>query len=129
MQAKARLKRYRQSVLKAAMEGRLTEDWRKKHRDEIEPASILLERILQERWEKWEAEQLAQMKAKGKMPKDDKWKNKYKESPGPDTSKLSELPERWVWTNVQQLSKVSGGLTKNSKRNIYPKKLPYLPSC
>ena len=126
LQAKARLKRYRQSVLKAAMEGRLTEDWRKKHRDEIEPASILLERILQERWEKWEAEQLAQMKAKGKMPKDDKWKNKYKESPGPDTSKLSELPERWVWTNVQQLSKVSGGLTKNSKRNIYPKKLPYL---
>ena len=28
---------------------------------------------------KWEAEQLEQMKAKEKMPKDDKWKAKYKE--------------------------------------------------
>ena len=32
LQAKARLKRYRQSVLKVAMEGKLTKDWRKKHR-------------------------------------------------------------------------------------------------
>ena len=35
----AQLKRYRQSVLKAAFEGRLTETWRAEHRDEIEPAS------------------------------------------------------------------------------------------
>ena len=126
LQARARLKRYRQSVLKAAMDGKLTEDWRKKHGNEIVPASVLLDRVLKERREKWEAEQLEQMMIKGKMPKDDKWKNKYKEPPGPDTSKLSELPEGWVWTNIQQLSKVSGGLTKNSKRNTYPKKLPYL---
>ncbi len=111
LQAKARLKRYRQSVLKAAMDGKLTEDWRKTHEGEIEPASVLLNRILKERREKWEAEQLEQMKANGKMPKDDKWKNKYKEPLEPDTSKLSELPEGWMWTNIQQLSKVSGGLT------------------
>ena len=35
----AQLKRYRQSVLKAAFEGKLTEAWRAEHRDEIEPAS------------------------------------------------------------------------------------------
>ena len=35
----AQLKRYRQSVLKAAFEGKLTEDWRAEHQDEIEPAS------------------------------------------------------------------------------------------
>ena len=33
----AQLKRYRQSVLKAAFEGKLTEAWRAEHRDEIEP--------------------------------------------------------------------------------------------
>lgn len=35
----AQLKRYRQSVLKAAFEGKLTETWRAEHQDEIEPAS------------------------------------------------------------------------------------------
>ena len=33
------LKRYRQSVLKAAFEGKLTEAWRAEYQDEIEPAS------------------------------------------------------------------------------------------
>ena len=125
MQAKARLKRYRQSVLKAAMDGKLTEDWRKKHGNEIEPASVLLERILKERREKWEAEQLAKYTEPGKTPPKN-WRDKYKKPKGPDTSKLPLLPEGWEWANVQQISKVSGGLTKNSKRDIYPKKLPYL---
>ena len=35
--AKAQLRRYRQAVLKAAVEGRLTEEWRKAH-PEVEPA-------------------------------------------------------------------------------------------
>ena len=43
----AQLKRYRQSVLKAAFEGKLTETWRAEHQDEIEPASTLLERVSQ----------------------------------------------------------------------------------
>ena len=45
---KANLKRYKSAVLKAATEGKLTEDWRKQHPD-VEPASKLLERILTER--------------------------------------------------------------------------------
>ena len=44
---RANLKRYRAAVLKAAVEGKLTEDWRAKHPD-TEPASVLLERILTE---------------------------------------------------------------------------------
>ena len=117
LQAKARLKRYRQSVLKAAMEGKLTEDWRKEHGDEIEPASVLLDRILKERREKWETEQLEQMMTKGKTPKDDKWKNKYKESLGPDTSKLSDLPERWVWVTLPQIGELNRGKSKHRPRN------------
>ncbi len=125
LQAKARLKRYRQSVLKAAMDGKMTKDWRKKHGGEIEPVSILLGRILKERREKWEAEQLAKYKEQGKTPPKN-WRDKYKEPKGPDASKLPMLPEGWEWANVQQLSQVSGGLTKNSKRNTYSQKLPYL---
>lgn len=46
---KAQLKRYRQSVLKAAMEGKLTKEWREIHKGEIEPASVLLDKIKEER--------------------------------------------------------------------------------
>lgn len=42
---KAQLKRYRQAVLKYAFEGKLTEEWRKTHKDQIEPTKKLLERI------------------------------------------------------------------------------------
>ena len=100
--AQSQLKQYRQSVLKAAFEGKLTEAWRVEHQDKIEPASVLLERILKERREKWEAEQLEQMKAKGKIPKDDKWKAKYKEPVAPDTNDLPELPNGWKWVKLGQ---------------------------
>ena len=46
---KAQLKRYRQAVLKAAFEGKLTAEWREAHQDELDPASMLLERIEAER--------------------------------------------------------------------------------
>ena len=101
--AQSQLKRYRQSVLKAAFEGKLTEAWRVKHQAEITPASALLERILKERRKKWEAEQLEQMQAKGKMPKDDKWKAKYKEPVAPDTSDLPKLSKGWTWATIEQL--------------------------
>ena len=100
----SQLKRYRQSVLKAAFEGKLTETWRAEHQGEIEPVSVLLERILKERREKWEAEQLEQMKAKGKIPKDDRWKAKYKEPIAPDTSNLPELPNGWKWVKLGQVT-------------------------
>ena len=107
----AQLKRYRQSVLKAAFEGKLTEAWRAEHQDEIEPASVLLKRILKERREKWATEQLEQMKAKGKILKDDKWKAKYKEPVAPDTSELPDLPKGWVWVKLEQVTYI---VTKGS---------------
>ena len=111
----AQLKRYRQSVLKAAFEGKLTETWRAEHQDEIEPASVLLERILKERRERWEAEQIEQMKAKGGVPKDDKWKAKYKEPTPPDTSELTELPKGWIWATVEQLlTKIQYGSSRKT---------------
>ncbi|MBD2215128.1 restriction endonuclease subunit S [Nostoc linckia FACHB-104] len=101
---KAKLKRYRQAVLKAAVEGNLTKEWREANQGELEPASVLLERILKQRREKWEAEQLAKMKAQSKTPKDDNWKLKYKEPIAPDISDLPELPDSWCWASLEELS-------------------------
>jgi type I restriction enzyme S subunit len=98
----ANLQRYRASVLKAAVEGRLTQQWRAEHPD-VEPADQLLQRILHERREKWEQDQLAKYEAKGKKPPKN-WKDKYKEPAAPDTTNLPELPKGWCWATAQQLT-------------------------
>ncbi len=88
---KANLKRYRASVLKAAVEGRLVPTEAELARAEgrgYEPASVLLERILKERRKKWEEA--------GR-------KGKYKEPAAPDTDGLPKLPEGWCWATVEQL--------------------------
>jgi type I restriction enzyme S subunit len=82
---KVNLKRYKAAVLKAAVEGKLTEDWRKQHPNS-EPASRLLERILAERPVKWNG------------------RGKYKEPAKPDTSNLPPLPEKWTRASVDQLT-------------------------
>lgn len=112
--AKSNLERYRASVLKAACEGRLVLTEAELARAEgrtYEPASELLARILKERRERWEADQLARMKARGKPPKDDAWKKKYPEPAAPDTSALPELPEGWCWGVIDQLSDAERSVT------------------
>lgn len=99
---KANFKRYKSAVLKAAVEGKLTEAWRKQHPD-TEPASKLLQRNLAERRAKWEQAELAKMQAKGKIPKDDAWKKKYPELATPDTSDLPEIPEGWQWVSWEKV--------------------------
>lgn len=77
---KAHLKRY-----KAAVEGKLTEDWRKQHPD-VEPASKLLECIVAERRAKWNG------------------KGQYKEPVEASVSNLPSLPHGWAWATVAQLT-------------------------
>jgi len=93
---KKQLKQYRQAVLKHAFEGKLTEEWRKEQLKDPnsplnkEPASVLLERIKEER----------KNQAKGK----------YKELPPIDTKGLPELPEGWVWVYLDNISsKITDG--------------------
>jgi type I restriction enzyme S subunit len=108
----ANLKRYRASVLKAACEGRLVpteaELANKEGRD-YEPADKLLERILCERRARWEADTLVKMQASGKPPKDDRWKQKYKEPSAPDTTNLPELPGGWCWAGLEQIAFFQNG--------------------
>jgi len=89
--AERNLKRYRASVLKAAVEGRLVPTeaaLAKQEGRDYEPASVLLERILAERRRRWS--------------ESDK-KGKYQEPAPPDTSNLPVLPEGWCWATLSQL--------------------------
>lgn len=116
-QAKAKLQQYRQSVLKDAVTGKLTEQWRAQNVDMLEPAEHLLERILDECRANWEAEQLKAFEEKGKTPKNDKWKDKYKEPPQADLSSLPEIPDGWTWTTITQLGELNRGKSKHRPRN------------
>jgi type I restriction enzyme S subunit len=98
--AQAQLKLYRQSVLKAACEGKLvpTEaELARAQGREYEAADVLLARILKERREKWDG------------------KGKYREAVAPETNGLSELPEGWCLVNV-------GQITDSMKNGIYKPK-------
>jgi type I restriction enzyme, S subunit len=97
---KVNLKRYKAAVLKAAVEGKLTEDWRKTHPN-VEPASKLLERIFSERRVKWN----------GKGP--------YKEPTKPETSSLPPLPKSWIWTNLGQMFNICIGATPSRGKAEY----------
>ena len=96
--AQANLERHRASVLKAAVEGRLTERWRREN-PPGETGEDLLQRILAERRRLWETEQLAKFEAKGRKPPRN-WKAKYKEPVEPDTSGFPVL----------RLSAITGGV-------------------
>ncbi|MEQ1795334.1 MAG: restriction endonuclease subunit S [Nitrospira sp.] len=100
---KANLKRYKAAVLKAAVEGKLTEAWRKQHPN-VEPASKLLERILAERRAHWEKNELSKMKARDASRKHESWKKRYKEAERPKPGEIYEIPKSWVWTNLGELS-------------------------
>jgi type I restriction enzyme, S subunit len=85
------LKRYRASVLKSAVDGRLVPTeaaLAKEEGRDYEPASVLLERILTERRHRWSES--------GK-------KIRYQEPTPPDATNLPDLPEGWCWTTVDSL--------------------------
>jgi type I restriction enzyme S subunit len=86
---KAQLKRYRQAVLKYAFEGKLTQEWREANKDKLEPASVLLERIKEER----------KKNAGGK----------FKKLPPVNITDSPELPKGWGWARVGQIGSVLGG--------------------
>ncbi|RQW27161.1 restriction endonuclease [Rhodobacteraceae bacterium CH30] len=100
--AQQKLAQYRQSLLKAAVEGALTADWRVQH-TVSENGQQLLTRILSERRARWEAKQLARFAAQGKAPPKN-WQQKYPEPVAPDTTDLPKLPEGWVWASMGQLT-------------------------
>lgn len=128
--AQKKLQQYRQSLLKAAVEGALTAPWREAQRQRgtlTETGTQLLQRILTERRDRWEAKQLAKFKEQGKAPPKD-WQKKYPEPVQPDTPDLPELPEGWVWASLDMLGEIASGVAKGTKRdgNVSVREVPYL---
>ncbi|BBN59964.1 restriction endonuclease subunit S [Hydrogenovibrio marinus] len=127
--AKEKLKQYRQSVLKAAVTGELTKDWRQANQHKIEPADQLLQRILTERRQRWEQQQLDQFVAKGQIPKNDKWKEKYKAPCSPNLDGLNKLPKEWQWATFEQVGeRVTVGHVGSMKNEYVEKGIPFLRS-
>jgi len=125
----ANLKRYRAAVLKAAYEGRLvpTEaELARKEGRSYETGEQLLARILKERRAKWEADQLAKMRASSKQPKNDDWKKKYVEPEPPDATNLPSLPGGWVWAKIRQVGQVQLGRQRAPKHHKGQNMRPYL---
>ncbi len=120
----ALLDRFRQSVLAAAFRGDLTADWRAKHPD-VEPASVLLERIRAERKVRWiaaeaekaraRAQKRAEKKGQAWGPEQDakaletgrkKAEKKYTEPEpvDPEAEGLPELPKGWCWARSESVT-------------------------
>ena len=100
--ASGKLKVYRDSVLKTAIEGQLTAAWRTKHPD-IGSASELLDSILSERRRQWEEDQLKKFKAMGKEPARN-WKDKYEKPVAPDLTDLPPIPTGWSVASMDMLT-------------------------
>ena len=88
--ARADLEVYRRALLKAAVTGELTADWRAAN-PRRETGADLLSRILAERRARWHAEP----RNKGK---------RYQDPAAPDISGLPTLPDGWVWASLGQLT-------------------------
>jgi type I restriction enzyme, S subunit len=104
----AQLKHYRQAVLKAAFEGKLTEQWRLLNKDKIEPATILFEEI------------------KGYRTKRNI--KQWNSPTGINLPALSKIPESWIWVNAQEVCEnITNGYTpKGSELNKPNAEIPFI---
>ena len=108
---KAKLKRYKASVLKDAVEGRLvpTEaELARREGREFETGEQLLRRIVDHR------------RTGRKFSEPSKGLDAREQIVQPSS------PNGWTWTTVEKIADVISGLTKSPKRDTLPLKLPYL---
>lgn len=127
----AQLKRYRQAVLKAAFEGKLTADWRARQQaaSNLPSSDELLEQIQRERATCYE-QQLAEWKqavedweavgGKSSIRKKPRKPPKPKDLAPLSARELADLPtlpEKWVWVRVGYLTLgVEYGTSKKSEK-------------
>jgi len=103
---RGQVRRYRQVVLKAAFEGKLTQGWRDQHERETESASILLRRI--------------------KNSMTIRPHHKLLDLPPLDISHLQKIPKSWLWTYVQDVGDVQLGRQRAPQHHYGSHMHPYL---
>lgn len=133
--AKAQLQVYRQALLKHAFEGKLTAQWRSNNPDKVLPAAELLRSIEQSREERYQQQLIDWQTAvekwefngkEGKKPSKPSKPSVIKPLDSHELEILSQLPQGWAWFLLGDVSDISGGLTKNSKKNEMHTTRPYL---
>ena len=126
---------YRQSLLKSAFEGRLTTRWRAENGDKLESPDALLARIRAERESHYEAavddweRGLVKWRrggGKGRKPAKPKQPAGFAVKAKVPTDVVATTPTQWLWLALLELGQVTGGLTKNPKRNALPQRAKYL---
>jgi type I restriction enzyme S subunit len=110
--AQQQLKIYRQSLLKHAFSGKLTEQWRADNQDKLETADALLARIQSEREERYQA-QLKDWEDNGRQGTKPKAPKVMPPLTDEELAELPELPEGWGWVKFGRLIESSqNGLSK-----------------
>lgn len=100
--AREQLKVYRQSLLKNAFEGKLTAAWRAAHRDQLETATALQQRIARERQARYQ-QQLADWQTAGQPGSKPKSPKPLPPLTAEELAELPELPAGWGWIRVGEL--------------------------
>lgn len=100
--AREQLKVYRQSLLKNAFEGKLTAAWRAAHRDQLETAAALQQRIASERQARYQ-QQLADWQTTGQAGPKPKAPKPLPPLTAEELAELPELPEGWGWFKVGEI--------------------------
>ncbi|WP_306603240.1 restriction endonuclease subunit S [Azonexus sp.] len=100
--AREQLKVYRQSLLKNAFEGKLTAAWRAAHRDQLESAAALQQRINRER-EARHQQQLADWQTAGQSGPKPKPPKPLPPLTVEELAVLPVLPEGWGWVRLETI--------------------------
>jgi type I restriction enzyme S subunit len=108
--ARKGLDTFRRALLKAAVTGELTKNWRQEN-PVTETGHDLIGRIIKKRASKDIPAARARRAADARLL---------------DTSMLPNLPEGWAWATIRELADVIGGLTKNPDREKMLVRMPYL---
>jgi type I restriction enzyme, S subunit len=103
--ARKELETFRRALLKAAVTGELTKDWRAANSVSETGHDVF---------------------AQVKHARATKVSRKNSSAEPIDMSQLPKLPHSWAWATVRELADVIGGLTKNPDREKMPFRMPYL---
>lgn len=98
--AQAQLKVYRQALLIHAFEGKLTTQWRAENQDKLETAEALLNRIQQERAQRYQQQLTDWQTNCGSKPKAPKLLPPLSAE---ELAELPKLPEGWIWIKFGEL--------------------------
>ncbi|MEO8150658.1 MAG: restriction endonuclease subunit S [Bacteroidia bacterium] len=117
------LKVYKQSILKHAFEGKLTEEWRSKQK-KLKTPDDLVNEIRAYRKERYE-KQLTEYKTGIRKEKPKEQRGIITLSNG-DIRGLPLLPEGWTWVKVSSLGEIETGTTPSKvKPEYYGDKYPF----